>query len=225
VLSISASGHKFGGAVCGTGWVVWRQRKDLSEHVAVNVSYLGGSADSYTLNFSRPASGAYSQFYKFMRLGIQGYVSVTNNMMNVCTYIRKELKSMMSEDGKTPIFAMLDDGDTGCLPVVAAMVNPELKAPYDDIDLQYELGKTHWYVSGYRMDFEHPLTKKELPIFTDQPAEKTMFRVVVKSNLTIRMAKNLVTSFKQSIDFLNSHGPGYKKFHAQQRYHQGQHPC
>ena len=26
------------------GWVVWRQRKGLSEHVAISVSYLGGSA-------------------------------------------------------------------------------------------------------------------------------------------------------------------------------------
>merc|ERR1719464_2390974 len=42
VLSISASGHKFGQSVCGTGWVVWRQRKGLSENVAISVSYLGG---------------------------------------------------------------------------------------------------------------------------------------------------------------------------------------
>jgi glutamate decarboxylase len=48
VLSISASGHKYGESVCGTGWVVWRERKDLSEHVAISVTYLGGKADSYT---------------------------------------------------------------------------------------------------------------------------------------------------------------------------------
>eukprot|EP00798_Chlamydomonas_sp_ICE-L_P009127 gene9127-16250_t len=57
VLSISASGHKFGESCCGTGWIVWREREGLSEHVAVSVSYLGGKGDSYTLNFSRPASG------------------------------------------------------------------------------------------------------------------------------------------------------------------------
>jgi glutamate decarboxylase len=56
VLSMSASGHKFGESVCGTGWVVFRQRKDLAEHIAVSVSYLGGCCDSMTLNFSRPAS-------------------------------------------------------------------------------------------------------------------------------------------------------------------------
>jgi glutamate decarboxylase len=54
VLSISASGHKFGESCIGTGWVVWRQRENLSDHVAISVSYLGGMGESYNLNFSRP---------------------------------------------------------------------------------------------------------------------------------------------------------------------------
>lgn len=67
ILSISASGHKFGESICGTGWVVFRQRQDLAEHIAISVSYLGGQCDSLTLNFSRPASGCYVQMYKFVR--------------------------------------------------------------------------------------------------------------------------------------------------------------
>ena len=59
VLSISSSGHKFGESICGTGWIVFRQREDLADHIAVTVTYLGGSSDSLTLNFSRPASGPY----------------------------------------------------------------------------------------------------------------------------------------------------------------------
>ena len=43
VLSISTSGHKFGESICGTGWVVFRQREDLTEHIAISVSYLGGT--------------------------------------------------------------------------------------------------------------------------------------------------------------------------------------
>merc|ERR1719203_2580846 len=88
VLSISASGHKFGNSVCGTGWVVWRQRQGLSEHVAISVSYLGGKGESYTLNFSRPASGVYVQFYKFLRLGFEGYAALEKNMMTVAKHIR-----------------------------------------------------------------------------------------------------------------------------------------
>jgi glutamate decarboxylase len=66
VLSISASGHKFGESVCGTGWIVFRQREDLTEHIAISASYLGGHSDSITLNFSRPASGCYVQLYKLI---------------------------------------------------------------------------------------------------------------------------------------------------------------
>jgi glutamate decarboxylase len=40
VVSISASGHKFGESCVGTGSVVWRQRENLSDHVAISVSYV-----------------------------------------------------------------------------------------------------------------------------------------------------------------------------------------
>ncbi len=66
VLSMSSSGHKFGESICGTGWVVFRQRKDLAEYISISVTYLGGHSDSMTLNFSRPASGVYVQFYKLV---------------------------------------------------------------------------------------------------------------------------------------------------------------
>ena len=69
VLSISASGHKFGESIVGTGLILWRRREDLAEHVAISVSYLGGVGESYTLNFSRPASGPMVMLYKYLRLG------------------------------------------------------------------------------------------------------------------------------------------------------------
>ena len=102
VLSISASGHKFGQSVCGTGWVVWRQREELSEHVAVSVSYLGGKGDSYTLNFSRPASGVYVQFYKFNRLGLAGYRDLEQNMMTNAKVIRDGMKRMTKVCARGP---------------------------------------------------------------------------------------------------------------------------
>lgn len=201
VLSISASGHKYGESCCGTGWVVWRQRKDLSEHVAVSVTYLGGEADSYTLNFSRPASGVYVQYYKLLRYGMNGYQQCCDNLMENAKYIREGLKAMTLEDG-TAKFVFLDNGDSHCLPVVTAMLNPECNFNYDDIHLQHALSLNHWYVSGYKMGFNHPLTEEFLPIFSDQSADQTMFRVVVKSNLTRDMADNLVKSFKDALDVL-----------------------
>jgi len=202
VLSISSSGHKYGESCCGTGWVVWRQRKNLSEHVAISVTYLGGKAESFTLNFSRPASGVYVQFYKLMRYGLSGYQQVCDNMMGNAKYLRDGLKAMQYE-GK-PRFVMLDHGDEACLPVVTASLNPECGFTYDDIDLQNVLSQHHWYVGGYKMSLNHPLTEEPLALFCDEDAERTMFRVVVKSNLTRGMADNLLESFEEAFGFLDT---------------------
>lgn len=202
VLSISASGHKYGGSVCGTGWVVWRERKDLSEHVAISVTYLGGKADSYTLNFSRPASGVYVQYYKFLRYGISGYRQVCSNMMANAHYIRKALSEMMLNG--QPRFIILDDGDSACLPVVTAMLNPACNFTYDDIDLQHVLSQHHWYVSGYKMGLNDPITEEYRALFSDQDKDKTMFRIVVKNNLTRNMANHLIDSFIASFELLDA---------------------
>jgi hypothetical protein len=34
VLTMSGSGHKFGESICGTGWVIFRQREDLAAYVS-----------------------------------------------------------------------------------------------------------------------------------------------------------------------------------------------
>uniref|UniRef100_A0A7S0ZF53 glutamate decarboxylase n=1 Tax=Timspurckia oligopyrenoides TaxID=708627 RepID=A0A7S0ZF53_9RHOD len=203
VLSISASGHKFGESVAGTGWVVWRQRKDLSEHVAISVSYLGGNADSYTLNFSRPASGIMVQFYKILRLGWEGYSAKVRVQMSNAKVIRDALRQM-TFNGK-PRFVMLDNGDEDCLPVVAAMLNPSLNLPYDDIDLQHTISDDHWYVCGYRMQYDNPLTGELTPLFSDMKGEQSMFRIVVKSNLTREMAVSLCAVIDRACHWLDDH--------------------
>lgn len=208
VLSISTSGHKFGASVCGTGWVVWRHRADLSEHVAVKVGYLGGTADSYTLNFSRPASGVYVQLFKFYRLGMQGYATLCKNMMTNAAVVRKGLKEM--KKGAIPRFVMLDAGDSGCLPVVAAMLNPELKLDYDEIDLQHLIAQDHWYVSAYHLSFHHPGEKRNEPLLLNVDPAKSMFRIVVKSNLTLTLAMNLLDTVTKAVAWLDSHGSNFK---------------
>lgn len=226
VLSISASGHKFGQSLCGTGWVVWRQRGDLAEHVAVSVSYLGGTCDSYTLNFSRPAAGIYVQFYKFLRLGFEGYARVVKNMTGIAAHIRRGLQDMKTQDDK-PYFQILDaaDGDA-CLPVVTARLHPDLALPFDDIDLQHAIAQERWYVSGYKMTFQHPLTHQVLALFHDQDdLEATLFRIVVKSNLTRPMADHLLTSVRCALSYLEDHHDGFKKKHRYTIFHHGAKAC
>ena len=73
VKSISTSGHKFGLAPLGVGWVVWRDLAELPDDLIFHVSYLGGDMPVFQINFSRPAGQIAAQYYDFVRLGREGY--------------------------------------------------------------------------------------------------------------------------------------------------------
>ncbi len=66
VKSINTSGHKFGLAPLGVGWVVWRDHADLPEDLIFHVNYLGGDMPTFALNFSRPAGQIVCQYYNFL---------------------------------------------------------------------------------------------------------------------------------------------------------------
>ena len=53
------------------------------------------------------------------------------------------------------------------------------------------------------------------------PTEMPMFRVVVKANLSMPMADNLIESIKKSFAFLDAHGAGFNSHphHAHQPHH------
>ncbi len=167
------------------------------------MTYLGGHGDSYTLNFSRPAAGVYVQLYQFLRLGKVGYSTMIQHQLKVSDMLRERLKKMTYK-GK-PRFVMMDATVQGCacLPVVAARLNPELNLQYDDIDLQHAIAEHQWYVSGYALSFNHPLTEERQPLFTDIPGDKTMFRVVVKANINDEMISHLAGAIEDSLSFLD----------------------
>src|SRR4051794_39085104 len=73
VKSISSSGHKFGLAPLGAGWVIWRDKEELPDDLIFHVNYLGGDMPVFQLNFSRPAGQIVAQYYDFLRLGREGY--------------------------------------------------------------------------------------------------------------------------------------------------------
>ena len=65
VKSINASGHKYGLAPLGVGWVVWRDKADLPEELIFNVDYLGGNMPTFALNFSRPGGADHRAVLQF----------------------------------------------------------------------------------------------------------------------------------------------------------------
>lgn len=56
VISINASGHKYGLVYPGVGWVLWRDKQFLPEELVFKVSYLGGELPTMAINFSHSAS-------------------------------------------------------------------------------------------------------------------------------------------------------------------------
>ncbi|KAF9172385.1 hypothetical protein BGX20_005764 [Mortierella sp. AD010] len=81
VRSINSSGHKFGLAYAGVGWILWRGEEFLPKELVFTLTYLGAEEQTYTLNFSRPSCFMIAQYYNFIRLGRTGYTSVIKNSL------------------------------------------------------------------------------------------------------------------------------------------------
>ena len=93
VKSISTSGHKFGLAPLGVGWVVWRDAAELPDDLVFHVSYLGGDMQVFQINFSRPAGQIAAQYYDFIRLGREGYRRVHMASYETGQFLAEEISS------------------------------------------------------------------------------------------------------------------------------------
>ncbi len=90
VKSISASGHKFGLAPLGAGWVVFRDAAELPGDLIFHVNYLGGDMPVFQINFSRPAGQIIASYYNFLRLGFDGYRKVHMSSYEIGQYLAAE---------------------------------------------------------------------------------------------------------------------------------------
>ena len=133
-------------------------------------------------------------------------------MQITASYLRHFLANTTHPSGEK-LFEVLDGRDTCCLPVVAVHLNPKVGLHYDDIDMQHALSESHWYVSGYSLGFENPENKEVEDLFTDDQG-KTMFRIVVKSNITQSLAENLADHIKKVLEVLDDLDGGYESIHS-----------
>lgn len=79
--SINVSGHKFGLVYAGLGWIIWRDRAYLPNDLIFELHYLGGTEETFTLNFSRPGMQVVGQYYNLIRLGFSGYREIMENCL------------------------------------------------------------------------------------------------------------------------------------------------
>lgn len=183
VVSINASGHKFGLVYPGLGWVVWRQATDVPEELIFRVAYLGGDMPTLALNFSRPGAQVLLQYYTFLRLGREGFTAVHASAQRVARMIADELASLGP-------FEVIGDGRD--IPVVAWRLRPGEVRPWDLNHLSHELRAYGWQVPAYPMP--------------DAMSDVTVMRAVVRSEFSADMATLFLDDLAECVEVLERHG-------------------
>ncbi len=202
VKSISTSGHKFGLAPLGAGWVVWRDAQDLPEGLIFHVNYLGGDMPTFALNFSRPAGQIIAQYYNFLRLGREGYERIHSACYETAQFLARELV-------KIGPFEMLYNGDPQLgIPALTWRLKPGANANFSLYDLADRLRIRGWLVPAY-----------SLPANVEKVVVQ---RILVRQGLSIDMAKLLLADFERDIKFFEEHQPhGFKGREAEAGNHAG----
>lgn len=185
VRSINASGHKFGLAPLGVGWVMWRDKAALPDDLVFWVNYLGGNMPDFALNFSRPGGQVIAQYYLLVRLGREGYRAVQQSCYDVAHYLARRLAN-------THAFDLIHDGSPAHgIPAVSWMLKPHSAAPFTLFDLSDRLRTRGWQVAAYTL--------------VPNLQEITVMRALVRHGFTRDMADTLMQDLQDAMAYLTRH--------------------
>jgi glutamate decarboxylase len=185
VRSINASGHKFGLAPLGVGWVVWREKSDLPEELIFRVNYLGGDMPTFALNFSRPGGQIACQYYLLLRLGREGYRRVHQTCYDTAQHVGRELAKMGP-------FETLFNGDSALgIPAVSWTLREPAAAPYSLFDLSDRLRSRGWQVAAYTM----------VPNLQDV----AVMRILIRHGFSRDMADALLADVRRALQYFAAH--------------------
>ncbi|MFB6455328.1 glutamate decarboxylase [Chitinophaga sp. Hz27] len=183
VKSINASGHKYGLAPLGVGWVVWRDKEDLPDDLIFWVNYLGGNMPTFALNFSRPGGQIIAQYYLLLRLGREGYKRVMETNLSHAQYIADAIKEL-------GYFELFYDGRGG-LPGASWRIKEGLNPGFSLYDLSDRLRMRGWQIAAY------PLPSKMDKVVIQ--------RILVRHGFSRDMADLLIKDIKRAIDYFQKH--------------------
>ena len=184
VKSINASGHKFGLAPLGVGWVVWRDAADLPEDLVFHVNYLGGDMPTFALNFSRPGGSVVAQYYNFLRLGREGYRRIHDAGYATAQYLADEIAAMGP-------FEMIFDGRGPGIPALAWKLKEGVDHGFTLFDLADRLRVRGWQVPAYTL----PAHREDLAIQ----------RILVRHDVSRDLASLLLDDYRDALAHLDKH--------------------
>ncbi|KAA0016182.1 glutamate decarboxylase [Antrihabitans cavernicola] len=180
VVSINASGHKYGLVYPGVGWAIWRSPEFLPKDLIFEVNYLGGQMPTFSLNFSRPGSEVVAQYFMFTSLGFEGYRRVQQQSSDIAQYLSAEIE-------KIGPYELVSRGDE--LPVFAFKLKNSVKN-YTVFDVSDRLRERGWQVPAYT----YPANRTDLAVL----------RVVVRAGMTHDMADLLLADLRKHTARLES---------------------
>ena len=188
VKSISTSGHKFGLAPLGVGWVIWRDKAELPEELIFHVTYLGGDMPDFQINFSRPAGQIIAQYYDFIRLGKEGYARIHEACYYTGAYLADEIPKL------GPFELLCESTPATGIPAVTWRMKEGADPGYTLYDLADRLRVRGWQVPAY------PLT--------GTVSDVVVQRILVRQGLDYDLASILLLAdFKASVSPLRQ-APG-----------------
>lgn len=185
VKSISASGHKFGLAPLGVGWVLFRDQSELPDELVFHVTYLGGDMPTFQINFSRPAGQIIAQYAGVLRLGRHGYAVAHGAAYATAGYLAAQLPTVGP-------FELIYDGDpaTG-IPAVTWKLADDADVTWTLYELADRLRTRGWQVPTY------PLTCD----LSGQIVQRALIRVeITKDEISA-----LLADMKDAVAFLARH--------------------
>ncbi|WP_425399293.1 glutamate decarboxylase [Aeoliella sp.] len=185
VRSINSSGHKFGLAPLGVGWVLWRDAADLPDDLVFWVNYLGGNMRDIALNFSRPGGQVVCQYYNFLRLGREGYRKIHSACYETAQYLAGEIE-------KLGPFEMLYNGDMGGgIPALCWKIREGAKPGFSLFDLADRLRARGWQVPAYSL----PANCQDIAIQ----------RILVRHGVSRDLGSLLLQDMKQALEHFEKH--------------------
>ena len=178
VVSINASGHKYGGVLPGVGWLLWRQDALLPRELRFDVNYLGGVTPTIGMNFSRPGAQVVAQYFNFVHLGRQGYGERMASLEAIACYLADRLAAL------PPL--RLVSHPLGQLPVFCLELDPRVHF-WSVFHLSDKLRERGWLVPAYTLppDQQH----------------RAVLRIVVRAGFSRPMADQLLDDIVRAVEW------------------------
>ena len=185
VRSINASGHKFGLAPLGVGWVLWREAADLPDDMIFWVNYLGWNMRDITLNFSRPGGQVVAQYYNFLRLGAEGYKKVHGACYGTAQFLAGAIAALGP-------FEIIYGGDPASgIPAICWTLKEHASANFNLFSLADRLRVRGWQVPAY-----------SLPPHCQ---ERVVQRILVRHSVSRDLAELLLDDIRQALAYFERH--------------------